>query len=229
MEFDCLVPFYNEGNRIIDLVKVLVKVRQLKQIICIDDGSTDQVYKKIKEVSSKIVLIRHSKNQGKSQAIFSALSKINTSHILIIDGDLSQVNKFEVSSILKSFSSHPELDQVILRVKGNKHGLIDNILRNYIVQSGIRIIKTQHLKQLVSYHPKNYQLEVAMNKFILDHHLSVAWTPFSAINPHKTTKYNYLSGFIRDIIMDIQIISYLGILGRIKQILFFCRTQLINP
>lgn len=46
-----IVPFFNEGERVVNTLKLLSKVANLKEIICVDDGSTDSAYKKITKKS----------------------------------------------------------------------------------------------------------------------------------------------------------------------------------
>lgn len=89
-----LIPCFNEG----DLIEhVLQKVRQAacsltKEIIVIDDGSTDQSVIQIQRFidanpSLSIRLLRHHLNQGKGACIRSALDHASGEIIIIQDAD----------------------------------------------------------------------------------------------------------------------------------------------
>lgn len=223
--YDCIVPFYNEGKRVISVVDALSRVQLINKIICVDDGSTDHASEKLKKKFPKIILIRLHKNSGKSAAVFSGLRRVTSDTVLLFDGDLAGVQPEEIESACEHFSVL-SLDMLILKVSGEiRWKLMDEFFRNYIVQSGMRILSISDLREIEKLHPTGYQLEVAINQYMIDHGKSVAWTQISAINPHKTTKFSWFGGWKRDISMDREIMSYLGPLNRFLQILFFCRKQ----
>lgn len=217
---DCIVPFYNEGERVVAVVRALSLVPLIGNIICVDDGSTDHV--KIPNAT----LLRLPRNIGKSQAVFAGLQKVRSKHILLFDADLLGVAPKDIKNAIDKYDS--SLDMLILRAHGEKrYALIDSVFRNYIIQGGNRILKTSDLREVEKLYPIGYQLEVAINKYMMDHKKSVAWTPISALNLHKTRKFSFFSGWRKDLAMDREIMSYLGPIKRLQQILFFCRRKIV--
>ena len=91
MKISIIIPVYNEKKTII---KLLTKVKRLKninkQIIVIDDGSTDGSSELIKSRFNEknVKLIFHKYNRGKGAAIKSAIKYINGDIVLIQDADL---------------------------------------------------------------------------------------------------------------------------------------------
>ena len=65
----CLIPFYNEGERIFPVLEVITTIREITEIICIDDGSDDFTSKDIKSRFPNVMVIRLPENQGKAAAI----------------------------------------------------------------------------------------------------------------------------------------------------------------
>lgn len=81
MKLSIIVPVFNEEKTIDRVLKRLINLRinrVLKEIIVVDDGSTDDTYRKISNLKSqtsniRIRKIKHVINQGKGAAVGSGL------------------------------------------------------------------------------------------------------------------------------------------------------------
>jgi glycosyltransferase involved in cell wall biosynthesis len=223
---DCIVPFYNEGERIMSVIDALSHVRSIKTIICVDDGSTDDTVNILKKKFPGIITVRFNNNSGKSTAVFAGLQRVTSKTVLLFDGDLVHVRFQEIEYACQKYFEE-SLDMLILKSHGEKqYKCMDDLFRNYVIQSGNRIIKTADLRVIEKLHPTGYQLEVAINQHVIDNNKSVAWYSISALNLHKTRKFSFLAGWKKDIGMDREIMSYLGPVKRLRQIFFFCRRKI---
>jgi glycosyltransferase involved in cell wall biosynthesis len=99
-----IVPAYNEAPTILEAIKRIqeAKVQGLsKEIIVVNDGSTDGTSQKLKKIKDKkIIIINKKQNQGKGAAIKSAL-KIATGDVITIqDADL-EYNPNEIANLIE--------------------------------------------------------------------------------------------------------------------------------
>jgi dolichol-phosphate mannosyltransferase len=89
MLLSVLIPAYNEINNIQNILDKILEINIPKEIIVVDDGSTDGTRELLKTLESDIIkVVFHEKNQGKGGAIKTAI-KYSTGNIIIIqDADL---------------------------------------------------------------------------------------------------------------------------------------------
>lgn len=223
MEITCLIPFYNEGERVIDTLDNLTKMRTVSQFICIDDGSTDNASVLIQEKYPQIKVIRLKSNRGKSEAINQGLKHVKTDCILLFDSDLSNIKVEEIENAIAKILSNQSIDMIILRRIIESKFL--SLIRHDIVMSGQRILKTKDLKEVFKKQFKGYQLEMSINDYMMKKNKKVYWMPLSTSNPKKVFKHGLINSLSFYISTIKGFISYSGFNGYLKQITTFCKHQ----
>jgi len=85
-----LVPVYNEAAHVDELLRAIHASPVKKEIIIVDDGSTDGTREKLRTMAlaDDVTVIFHEKNYGKGAAIRTALEYARGEYILIQDSDL---------------------------------------------------------------------------------------------------------------------------------------------
>jgi len=94
MKLSVIIPVFNEKATIEEIIKKVKKVPVEKEIIVVDDGSTDgtsNILKKVaeeKKTNNEIKIILKEKNEGKGSAIREGLKYANGDVVVIQDADL---------------------------------------------------------------------------------------------------------------------------------------------
>ena len=89
MKLSVIVPVYNEKDTIFKIIERIVEVPVEKEIIVVDDGSTDgtrEILQDFKSPNLKIIL--KEKNEGKGSAIREGLKYVSGDVVVIQDADL---------------------------------------------------------------------------------------------------------------------------------------------
>jgi glycosyltransferase involved in cell wall biosynthesis len=90
MKLSVIIPVYNERATILEVLKKVKSVPVEKEIIIIDDGSTDGTKEILKEIqeTQDLKIIFKDKNEGKGAAIREGLKYVSGDVVVIQDADL---------------------------------------------------------------------------------------------------------------------------------------------
>ena len=115
-----IIPVYNETNTIVKIIDQILKIKIKKQIIVVDDCSTDGSKEKILKNKRKInKIIFHKKNLGKGAAIRTAQKYIKGKLVIIQDADLEYDPK-DYKKLIKPIIEKKSLAVYGSRVLGKK-------------------------------------------------------------------------------------------------------------
>ena len=89
MKLAVIVPVYNEALTINEVVSRLRSVPLNKEIIVVDDASTDGTRDALNKLAGPdLIVLQHETNQGKGAAIRTALARVTAEAVVIKDADL---------------------------------------------------------------------------------------------------------------------------------------------
>ena len=104
MDISVIIPVYNEEKYIDEIIKKVNLVKIKKEIIVINDGSTDSTIQKLEKINlTNLKIINNNLNKGKGHAIQSGLRYVNNDIVIIQDADL-EYDPSDYPNLLKPFS-----------------------------------------------------------------------------------------------------------------------------
>jgi len=105
MKLSVLIPVYNEGASVAEIVERVAAVDVEKEIIIVDDGSVDATPNVLRQLKVQdLKVIHHPENRGKGAAIRTALAAADGDAVIIQDADL-EYDPQDYVSLLEAFAA----------------------------------------------------------------------------------------------------------------------------
>lgn len=108
MKVSIIIPVYNEERTIEEIIKLVWATDIQKEVIIVDDGSTDNTHNILKALqddnNDTLIILSHKKNWGKGMAIRTGLTRVTGDLVLIQDADL-EYNPSDYTVLLAPFDN----------------------------------------------------------------------------------------------------------------------------
>ncbi len=206
----CIIPCYNEGDRVVNVIHTALTTEMVNEVIVVDDGSTDES-KAVLAKESGIHLISYAANRGKSYAVMTGLKRATHDLILVLDADLVGLTPRDLDLLIQPIVSGDA--DMTLTIK--ESSLLLYRLFNLDWLSGERafnrtiIDDANQLSRLLG-----FGLEVYLNSLAIRQRLRlkvVEWP--HVVGVRKTVKRGRWKGFWGDRFMDCQVLISTRLVG----------------
>lgn len=196
--FSCLIPAFNEESRIAGVLGATVGHPLIDRVLVVDDGSSDRTVETAQSHGAEVLPL--GRNSGKTAALAQGLAVLETSHVVLIDGDLLGLNADHLTRLITPVAEGRA--QVTLSLRGNAPWLWRAIGVDYI--SGERVIPRALVATELHHLPSlpRFGFEVFLNDLILRQRLSTAVVRWPDVaSPSKAAKRGRLAGLRADMAM----------------------------
>lgn len=205
-----IIPAYNEG-KVIGQVLTDIKKQGFKNIIVVDDGSSDSTYQDAKK--SGAVVLRHFINRGKGAAVKTGLEAakvLKAEYIITMDGDGQHESK-DLNLIFNELKSGYDVVLGSRFLKQNKMPLPNRVF-NYVAniltyffygiqvtdsQSGFRGYNSKALN-LIETQSEEYEFDTEVLREISKHDLKFKEVPikvyYTEYSRSKIRKQGFING-----------------------------------
>ncbi len=218
--FTCLIPAYNEADRICAVLRAVMGHPDLAEVIVIDDGSSDDTADRAAATGARVV--RLASNRGKSGALAAGLDLVHTSHVLLIDADLIGLCAQDVTRLIAPVAEGRA--DVTMSLRGNAPMIWQVLGVDYI--TGERVLPMSVIRpRLARLHSvPRFGFEVFVNEILRKEPIVVGIVRWpNVISPVKAQKRGISAGIGQDIGMVADILRTIGVLTALRQMAYLWR------
>jgi len=191
-----ILPAYNEGGRIGNVLAVLREVEELHEIIVVDDGSNDSTLVEVQQAAthdSRLRVIHNEVNLGKGEAIFEGANTARTPFLLFLDSDLMNLKPRNITELMSPVLSG-EADMTLGLFLGGK---LSTDLPHWITPplTGQRCLRADLLRHVTPEAAKGYGIEIALTIAAHTQRYRVKRVPMKGVwHPSSEFHRGFISG-----------------------------------
>ena len=206
-QVSCIIPAYNEGDRILNVLNAVKNHSLIKEILVINNNSKDNTKQVVNSFikSNKLKnlkLFDANEHQGKAYAMYYGINKAKGNTILFLDADLQNLNPENITNLVQPIINN-EVDMT-LGHRGDVHFFFKPF--KFDPWGGERAIKKQLFLEMPNYSHSKYGIESLINNFLIKAKKRIQVIPIlNVTNTRKGKKSNYLGGIYEDYKMIKQI------------------------
>jgi glycosyltransferase involved in cell wall biosynthesis len=211
-----VIPAFNEGEAIGALVAALEARAPWREILVIDDGSTDATAERARAAGARV--IRHPYNKGNGAAVKTGIRQATGEYLLIVDGDgqhraadaerlVARLGEYDLVVGARSSATQATSSRRL----GNR---FLNWLASYLsgstipdLTSGFRAARTAYLREFVHLLPNGFSTPTTTTLAFIKAGYSVAFEPVEADMRLGQSKIRLIRDGVRFLLIVMKIVT----------------------
>ena len=211
-----VVPAFNEGDSIGQVVSTLRGAAAWHEVLVIDDGSTDGTGKAAQDAGARVV--RHPYNKGNGAAVKTGIRAATSDWIAIVDGD-GQHRTDDAKRIVQRLGDYDLVigarDPRTQATSGRRLGnAILNWLASYLTErpipdltSGYRAARREYLLEFIHLLPNGFSTPTTTTLAFIKAGYNVAFEPIAALPRVGTSKIRLASDGAKFFLILLKVIT----------------------
>jgi glycosyltransferase involved in cell wall biosynthesis len=211
-----LIPAFNEASSIASLVADLRAAAPWKEILVVDDGSTDETALQAAAAGARVV--RHPYNKGNGAAVKTAIRESDSAFVIIVDGD----GQHRAVDAVRLVSRLDAYDLVVgARSSGTQASAARrlgnaalNWLASYLTErpipdltSGFRAARRECLVEFLHLLPNGFSTPTTTTLAFIKAGYSVAFEPIDAARRRGSSKIHLGADGVRFFLILLKVIT----------------------
>jgi glycosyltransferase involved in cell wall biosynthesis len=211
-----VIPAYNEGSVIAEVVASLLAAARWHEIIVVDDGSQDETSQRAAAAGARVV--RHPYNKGNGAAVKSGIRAAAGEYVMIVDGD----GQHQGSDAVRLAARLGEYDLVIGARSGSTQATQArrlgnnalNWLAGYLTErhipdltSGFRGARRAHLREFIHLLPNGFSTPTTTTLAFIKAGYNVTFEPAEARPRIGTSKIRLARDGVRFLLIILRIVT----------------------
>ncbi len=209
MKVVAIVSALNEEANIGCVLKVLLKSKELDEVIVVDGGSEDRTIEISKKMGAKVIRAR--KDGGKGEAMRNGVKNTDAEIIAFFDADLIGLSQEHISLLLEPILKDEVVMSVAIREGKGWRGKVSEFFIKIDPLSAIageRAMKRSVFENLPLRFIKGFMVETALNYYCKINRLPVKYIKLKGLDIIvKEKKWGLMRGFLNRLKMNWQLLK----------------------
>ena len=211
-----VIPAYNEAEAIASVVSALQCAAAWREIIVVDDGSSDATSAKASSAGARV--IRHPYNKGNGAAVKSGIRGATADYVLIIDGDgqhrpedalriVARLGEYDL--VIGARSAATQANQARRFGNGALNSLAGYLTGREIpdLTSGFRAARREHLREFLHLLPNGFSTPTTTTLAFIKAGYNVAFEPIEARNRMGESKIRFARDGAKFLMIILKIVT----------------------
>ena len=213
MIIDAVVPARNEASTIADVIESLHGCQYVREVIVVDDGSTDETTDAARAAGAK-VLRRDGERGSKAHAMRAGVDATDADAILFVDADCTGLTSAHLDAIVQPFVR----GDAAMSIGAFDYGWFWNpMVVRWPPLSGERIIRREVFESIPASKLDGYTIEIRINEVIASRRLPTTVRTMRGVS-HRTKrdKHGAVEGWRRTYWMYRELLRMLRPVGDVR-------------